>query len=466
MANTLKKASTKDMTSGSPMKLILGFTLPMIFGFLFQQFYNMADTIIVGKFLGVNALAAVGATGSVNFCVIGFCMGVCNGFALPVAQRFGAKDEKGLRKFVGNSAILSAIFAVVMTGIVIAFCRQILEIMNTPEDIIDGAYSYIVVIFAGIPATYLYNILSGYLRALGDAKTPVAFLTFSSLLNIVLDLVFILVFKMGVAGAAWATVTSQAVSGICCFFYILRHFPMLRLKKEDWKLDGHCVGILCKMGIPMGLQYSITAIGTVVLQVAVNSLGSMAVASVAAASKIGMFLACPFDAMGATMATYGGQNVGAKKLDRIGKGLKSCVILGAAYTVIAVGITMAFGNQIAYLFIDKGETQILRNINEYLLFNVVFYFLLALVNIIRFLIQGMGYSMFAILAGVCEMIARTLVAFVLVPFWGYTAVCLANGLAWIAADLFLIPAYFYIMKKLRELFGQGNQKEVPVHEVE
>lgn len=457
MAATKAKTSTKDMTQGSPMKLILGFTLPMIFGFLFQQLYNMADTMIVGRFLGVNALASVGATGSINFCIIGFCMGICNGFAIPVAQKFGAKDEKGLRRYVGNSAMLAGIFAVIMTTFAVLLCRSILMAMNTPEDIIDGAYDYIVVIFAGIPATYLYNMVSGYIRSLGDARTPVIFLTVSSVLNIVLDLTFILVFQMGVAGAAWATVTSQAVSGIACLIYMTRHFPMLRLKKEDWKLHSHTAKILCKMGIPMGLQYSITAIGSVILQIAVNSLGAAYVAAVAAASKIGMLFGCPFDAMGATMATYAGQNVGARKLDRIGKGLKSCIIIGAVYSLIALAVIFLLGERIGIPFIDSGETQILHDIYRYMILNVVFYFLLALVNIVRFLIQGLGYSMFAILAGVCEMAARSIVGFWLVPVFGYTAVCLANGLAWIAADLFLIPAYYHVMKKLKILFQSKEE---------
>lgn len=462
MAKTTDKKQTKalmkDMTQGSPMKLILEFTLPMIFGFLFQQFYNMADTVIVGRFLGVSALASVGATGSVNFCVIGFCMGICNGFAIPVAQKFGARDEAGLRKFVGNGVIMAAVFAVIMTVVTVVFCRPILEFMNTPLDIIEGAHDYIVVIFAGIPATFLYNLLAGYIRSLGDAKTPVVFLTISSMLNIILDILFIVAFKMGIAGAAYATVLSQAVSGVLCFFYMIKHFPVLRLKKSDWKLNPRYMSALCKMGIPMGLQYSITAIGSVILQTAVNSLGSMAVASVAAASKIQMLMGCPYDALGSTMATYGGQNVGAKRLDRISKGLKCCILIGAVYSVIALGITFFFGKNIVYLFIDKSETQILGQIYMYLMGSAVCYMLLALVNIIRFLIQGMGYSMFAILAGVCEMAARGVVGFILVPLFGFKAVCFGNGLAWLAADLFLIPAYFFVTKRLRNIFQEGEKR--------
>lgn len=307
----MAKSATKDMTNGSPMKLILQFCIPLFFGMLFQQFYNMMDTVIVGKFLGVNALAAVGATGSINFMIIGFCMGVCNGFAIPVAQQFGAGDYHALRKYVANSVWLAIAFAGAMTAVVCLLCRQILLWMNTPKDIIAGAYSYIFVIFLGIPVIYLYNLLSGIIRSLGDSKSPLIFLVFSSVLNIALDMILILVFHMGVAGAAWATVISQGVSGVACLIYMMKRFDILKITREEWRLDGKYVLVLCNMGIPMGLQYSITAIGSVILQTAVNTLGSAAVASTAAATKISMFFCCPFDAMGSTMATYAGQNVGA-----------------------------------------------------------------------------------------------------------------------------------------------------------
>lgn len=447
--------TTKDMTSGSPMKLILEFLIPMLFGLLFQQLYNMVDTIIVGKYLGVQALAAVGSTGSINFMIIGFCMGVCSGFAIPVAQKFGEKNETALRRYVANGAWLAVIFAIVMTMVVCVLCEDILILMRTPEDIIDGAYQYIFVIFMGIPAIYLYNLLSGIIRSMGDSKSPLIFLLISSVINIVLDLFTIIVLHMGVAGAAWATVIAQGISGILCLFYMKKKFTILKMQGDEWKLDKRAVQVLCGMGIPMGLQYSITAIGSVVLQTSVNLLGSVAVASVTAGSKVSMFFCCPFDAMGATMATYGGQNVGAKKLDRIGQGLKACVLLGAIYSVIAFVVIYFFSDVIALLFVDADETEILVNTRKFLLANVAFYFPLALVNIVRFLIQGLGYSKFAIIAGVCEMIARCFVGFCLVPLFEYTAVCFANPAAWIAADLFLVPAYLFVMKKLREMFGES-----------
>lgn len=447
-----KKSSMKDLTEGKPMKLILGFAVPMLFGFLFQQFYNLVDTMIVGKFLGPDALAAVGSTGSVNFLVIGFCMGICNGFVIPVAQQFGAKNYRNLRKYVANGAWLSIAFAAVLTLFTTVYARQILTIMKTPADIFKDAYVYIFIIFCGIPATFLYNILSGIIRSLGDSKTPVIFLAISSFINIVLDIVLIYNVKMGVAGAALATVISQAISGIGCFIVVIKKFDILKMTKEEMRFDGQYAKILCGMGIPMGLQYSITAIGSVILQTAVNTLGTIYVASVTAGSKLSMFFCCPYDAMGSTMATYGGQNVGAGKLDRIGEGLKSCVLLGAIYSAAAFVVLYFFSRNLVLLFVDSTDVEIIEQTYMFVMANCAFYFPLALVNIIRFLIQGMGFSQFAILAGIFEMAARGITGFVLVPLWGYQAACFGNALAWIFADAFLIPAYFICRNRLRKRF--------------
>ena len=445
--------TTKDMTTGSSMKLILGFAVPLLMGMLFQQVYSLVDTIIVGRFLGVNALAAVGATGSINFLIIGFCLGLCNGFALPVAQRFGAKDYDGLRKYVGNSAVLSVIIGGTITVFTVVFCRNILQIMDTPADIIDLSYNYIVVIFAGIPATLLYNILSSHLRSLGDSVTPVAFLILSACLNIGLDLLFIVTFHWGVFGASFATVLSQLVSGVLCLVFIIIRFDILHLKRDDWRLDPAYVRNLLVMGLPMVFQYSITAIGSVILQAAVNSLGSIAVASMTAAGKISMFVVCPFDALGSTMATYGGQNVGAGKLERLAKGLRSAVILGAIYSAVIFVVVYFFGENMIQIFLSPTEENaatVLVWAKEFLVINAAFYFPLALVNIVRFLIQGMGFSGFAVFAGVFEMVARTIVGLFLVPVFGFVAACFASPLAWIFADAFLIPAFFFCRKRLRK----------------
>lgn len=440
---------TKDMTNGSPMKLILGFSVPLLFGFLFQQFYNLVDTLIVGRFLGVDALAAVGATGSLNFLIIGFCMGVCNGFAIPLAHRFGAGDYKAMRAFMMNAVYLAVVFAAVMTVLTVVYCKPILRLMRTPENIIDDAYIYIVIIFAGIPATYLYNLISGIIRSMGDSRTPVVFLTIASVLNIALDLVLIITFDMGVAGAALATVVSQAVSGLGCLIYSLGKFEILHADEEERRINTFYMKTLCNMGVPMGLQYSITAIGSVILQSAVNTLGSDAVAAMTAGSRISMFFCCPYDALGSTMATYGGQNVGAKKLDRIREGLKSCSILGIVYSIIAFVVLFFAGEWLAGFFVESARASIIGDVQLFLMLNSAFYIPLAFVNIVRFLIQGMGYSKFAVLAGVFEMVARALVGFVFVPVFGFPAACIASPVAWIFADAFLFPAYFHVYKKTK-----------------
>ena len=443
----MRKSEMRDMTKGNVFNIILGFAIPLLLGMLFQQFYSMVDTIIVGKYLGVSALASVGSTGSINFMIIGFCMGVCNGFAIPVAQKFGAGNFKKLRKYVFNSGFLAIVFSVVMTLIVCVFCRQILIAMRTPEDIIQGAYSYIYVIFLGIPATYLYNLLSGIIRSLGDSKTPLFFLIISSIINIILDLFLIIYMHMGVAGAAWATVIAKAVSGILCLIYMRKKYSVLKFESDELKIDGYCIRRLCYMGVPMGLQYSITAIGSVILQAAVNGLGSIIVAAVTAAGKISMFLCCPFDALGSTMATYTGQNIGAGKLERISEGIKKSMIIGSVYSIVALMISVFFGKSLALLFVNENEIEILAKVSENLIIVAAFYIPLCIVNVVRFTIQGMGYSTFAILAGVCEMIARALCGFILVPIFGYVAVCLASPIAWIFADAFLIPAYKYVINK-------------------
>lgn len=450
----MAQEKVKDMTEGAPLKLIIGFAVPMFLGLLFQQFYSMVDTIIVGKYLGVNALAAVGSTGSINFMINGFCIGVCSGFAIPVAQKFGARDYSGLRRFVANAAWLSIGVSVVLTAAVSVLCMDILVWMKTPEDIIQEAYSYIFIIFWGIPTTFLYNMTSGIIRSLGDSKTPVYFLLMASVLNIFLDLFMIIVMKMGPAGAAYATVISQGVSGVLCFFFMRAKYQVLKMSRDEMRINKHLMAVLCGMGFPMGFQYSITAIGNVILQTAVNSLGSLAVAAVTAGSRVSMFFCTPFDALGGTMATWAGQNVGAGKIDRIKEGVRYANLIGFVYSVLAFVILFFFGKQISLLFVDAGETEILNQAWMYLVANSLFYIPLVLVNVMRFAIQGMGYSTFAIIAGVCEMVGRSLVGFVLVPIFGYVAACIGSPVAWIFADFFLVPAFYHCVKRMKKRLGQ------------
>lgn len=444
------KSKITKLTEGNPLVLILKFSIPMLFGMLFQQLYNLVDTIIVGQTLGDNALAAVGSTGPINFLINGFCIGVCSGFAIPVAQRFGAESYSSMRKFVGNSIVLSAIMSLILTTVVCIFCYQILIMMQTPEDIIDLAFVYIEIIFLGIPVTFLYNLTAGIMRSLGDSTTPTYFLIMAAIINVILDIVFILVFKMSVGGPALATVISQFIAGISCVIYMKKKFPILKMSKDDIKLGRHHTQVLMSMGIPFGLQYSITAIGTVVLQVAVNDLGTVAVASMTAGGKLSQFVVCPFDALGGTMATYAGQNVGTKDIPRVKKGTWTAQLLGTIYAIFSL-VMLAIGGRILLRMFTKTDI-VIEQAMLFLLINAATYTLLAAVNVFRFAIQGLGFSGFAIYSGIMEMIARVLVAFVLVPRIGYTGAVWANPVAWLFAVFFLIPGFYSCCNKLDKRF--------------
>jgi len=442
-------AKTRDMTHGSPTKLILGFFFPILFGSIFQQVYNMVDTIVVGRFLGVDALAGVGSTGPLNFLVLGFCMGVCTGFAIPVAQKFGEGDYAGMKRFVVNAILLAGIFAVVITLVVSLLCRNILQWMNTPDEIMKYAYNYMIVIFLGIPVVFMYNILFGIIRSLGDSRTPVYYLVISSFLNIGLDLLFILVFHTGVEGAALATVISQLAAALMCVWYI-RRSNVLIFEKKDWYLEKEYVGRLMNMGLPTGMQYSITAVGSIILQTGVNGLGPATVAAVSTGNKLLQLMGCPFEALGSTMGTFAGQNVGARKLKRIHKGLVRSSLLGICYSLLALLLVILFANPMLKLFIGENDTSILKDARQFVITNVCFYTSLVFVQTVRFSIQGVGFSKHAIFAGVFELVARTVAGIVLIPAFGFAAVGYASPLAWIAADLFLFPAYFWVMGRLKK----------------
>ena len=441
---------TKNLTTGSPARLILGFALPTLLGLLFQQMYNMVDTMIVGKLLGSGALAAVGATASINFLVIGFCMGMCSGFAIPVAQQMGAGDHSRMRSYAANAVWLTAGFAALLTVCTCLLCRTILHLMHTPADIIDQSRAYILVIFLGIPATLLYNLLAGMIRALGDSRTPVYFLALSSVLNIGLDFLFILCTDMGVAGAALATVLSQALSGLACLAYVFRCCPILHADRTERRLDRGICSDLCMAGIPMGLQYSVTAIGSIILQSAVNGLGSLSVAAVAAGTKLYQVMGCPFEALGTAMATYSGQNAGARKTDRLSQGLRDGAFLGLTYAVLAAAAMTVAAPWCAMCFIDAQDENVgvlLAMVSQYIRITTRFFFGLAIVDVFRFTIQGMGYSVFAILSGVTEMAARIAVAVWLIPAFGFDAACYASPVAWVSASLFLIPASVWCIRR-------------------
>ena len=445
----MSRNMTRDLTEGRPLKLIVSFALPMLFGVLFQQLYSFVDTAIVGRFLGAERLAAVGATGSVNFLVIGLCLGLCSGFSIPVAQAFGAKDEREVRRCVWHAVILSSVMSIVFAVLSASLCKPLLRLMNTPEEILDHSASYIRIIFAAIPCCILYNMAGGILRALGDSRTPVVFLVMASLINIVLDLFLIIVCGMDVAGAAVATAVSQLLAGIGCVIVMIRRFPILHMTKEDRQFDFLLARKMLGTGLPMGLQFSITAIGSVMVQWSVNGLGVNTVAAISGATKLSMFFACIFDALASTMSTYVGQNVGARKLDRIRQGLRCTSVLGIVYCLLALGVVILFAGPMLGLFIDAETAPEVTAMGiRFLTTNAAFYIPLLFVNILRLSIQGMGFTRIAMLAGLAEMIARTAVSLFVVPVFGFAGACFANPAAWIMADLFLFPCYAKVLRSL------------------
>ena len=444
----MNKELTKDMTAGSPVKLILLFSIPLLIGNIFQQFYSMVDTIIVGRFVGVDALAAVGSTGSMSFLINGFVVGLTSGFAVLISQKFGAKDEAGLKKATASTIVLSLIATIIVTIVSMLFAKPLLNLMNTPENIINDAYSYIIIIYGGTVATVAYNMFASILRALGDSKTPLYFLIIASILNIVLDIVFIVNFKMGVSGAAYATVISQGVSSILCLIYTYRKYKILRLKKEDFKVKRRMYIKHLKIGIPMALQFSITALGIMTVQGALNVFGSTVIAAYTAASKVLQIVMQPAITFGVTMATYCGQNLGAKNYARIKEGVKKCTQISIVTSILA-GLILVFGGKFFVgLFIENPDASILAYAQECLNYAAVFFIPLGLIFIYRNALQGMGESFVPMMAGAYELIARAIVAFTLPRFIYYTGICLADPIAWLAAA---IPLGIYYHKKMKSI---------------
>ena len=443
----------KDMTTGKPMKILLDFTIPVFIGGVFQQFYNMMDAVIVGKFVGTKALAAVGATGTITFLILGFLMGLTTGFTVLTAQRFGAGRMQEMRQTVGNAAILSAIVCVLMTAVSMLGMRSLLTIMQTPEDIFQDAYAYIMIICGGIFAQTLYNLLASILRALGNSRVPLYFLIVAAVLNIVLDMVFIIVFHMGVPGAAWATVISQAISGILCLIYMMKAVPELKMEKEDWKFRKNLAMNQVRVGVPMGLQFSITAIGTIMVQSALNTLGSFAVAAFTAGTKIENIFSQAFCALASALATFNAQNIGAGNLKRVKEGFKAANIVGVLYALVMGLVLIFFGKYVAYIFISDNIETVLPMVDIYVKCVGAFFIPLHFVNAVRNGIQGMGYGILPMMSGVAELVGRGVTAVIAAHFSSYVGVCLASPIAWVVATILLFFLYFYVMKDTEQKMG-------------
>lgn len=444
------------MTVGSPVKLIIAFAIPIFIGNLFQNFYNIVDTMIVGRFVGVNALAAVGSTGSIMFCVLGLAMGMTTGFGVVISQKFGAKDEKSVRHHVVMSCYLTLIIAAAATTILLLVLNKVLHIMNTPKEIFEDAAIYLRIVFAGFAATMSYNLFAAILRAIGDSKTPLYFLILSSVLNIALDLLLVIVFGMGVAGVAYATVISQAVSAVLCFFYMMKKYPMImHSSKDERKISLKNMGNLMAMGIPMALQFSITALGTMIVQSTLNLLGETAIAAYTAAQKLQGLVGQPYIALGTAMATYCGQNAGAGDYGRIKEGFKKCMLVLAVVVVLTFFGARMFGGIGTMLFVDGTETEVIRMSKEYFSIASWFYPFLASIFIFRNALQGIGYGVDAMLGGIFELAARGLLIRIIGTGFGYAGICFCDPAAWIAALIPLIPLYYY---RIRMTEGKGKNE--------
>ncbi|MDD4690331.1 MAG: MATE family efflux transporter [Eubacteriales bacterium] len=451
---------TNDLTKGNPAKLILLFTLPYLIGNLFQQLYNIADTVIVGRTLGVDALAAVGSTGCLVWFAMGFVHGVCTGFSVITARCFGAGDKGGVRRAFAMSLVLAAIMAVIMTTLCLLFVKGLLKLMNTPDDIFDRAYIYITVIFAGIPATTLYNLLSNQIRALGNSRTPLIFLIVASIINVVLDYVLILVFNMDVAGAGVATVIAQLVSGVLCVVYIAHKVPLLHLTKDDFEFNVPIVRNLLHVGLPMGFLNMILSIGSITLQWATNQLSTTAVATITAANKLEQIANQPVQSFGAAISVYAAQNYGARDINRVRQGVNSSIIMSLIWVAISSVIMILFGRNLMHLVVGSDALPIIISDGRlYMIINTVCMVLLSPLVVYKSVLQSLGRAFMPTASGFAEVLCRAGVAVFLALEFGFIGLCFANPAAWIGALLFLVPDYFIYMRKLSKANTNQTHKQ-------
>lgn len=442
-------AGTRNLTQGNPAKLILLFTVPLLIGNIFQQFYSIADTFIVGRTIGINALAAVGCTGSIMFLILGFAQGLTAGLSIITAQKFGADDKKAIKESYFTGIVISMIVTIILTVISTIFARTILEVMNTPIEIIEDAYNFVFIIFLGIIASMFFNFFSNIIRALGDSRTPLLYLVVACILNVVLEFGFILIFKMGVRGAALATVIAQGVSALLCIWYIKRNLPILKLKKNDLKISKDVFIEHVKMSLPMAFQASIIAIGALIVQFALNNLGAVSVAAYTAAQKIDSIAIQPMMSFGITMATYTAQNYGAKKYERIKEGVRKCILISVTFSVIVAIINIFGGHFLTAIFVGDEQKEVISLSQIYLTSNGIFYFVLSLLFIYRYTLQGLGQSFIPTIAGIMELLMRTFAAIMLSGPFGFLGVCLSNPLAWFGSCIPLACAYYITIKKIK-----------------
>ncbi len=448
----------KNMTSGSPFKLLLGFTIPTFIGNIFQQFYLMADTLIVSRLLGVNALAAVGAVTGYSFMVTGFAQGLTMGFTAILSQRFGAGDEEAMKKTYANGTVLSILISFIVGAIFTIFSMPLLRLIKTPDDIIDMANSYIIYIYIFLICNVLYNFYSGVLRGMGDSKSPLVFMIISAVLNIVLDIVSIIYFKWGVAGAAIATVFSQGVAALLSFIYIKKNYPQFKCKKEDFKIDPRLTKQLLSVGMPGALQYSVTAISVIIVQIAINSFGSDVVAAYSCASKIESIVEQFYPALGLAISAYASQNLGAGKFKRIREGFKIAVIMDVIVSLIGIVICYFIAEPTTLLFIENTSqnAQIIEYSVSYVKTISYFFIPLGSIFIFRTGCQGLGSGKIPMLSALLELTARFSTAFTLTKVFGFMGICLSNATSWIASGCILPFVYLHYIKKLEEKHSKND----------
>lgn len=436
----------KELTKGSPAKLITVFMLPLFIGNVFQVFYNIVDALIVGRIIGINALGAVGATSSLIFLVISFVFASTQGFTVITAQRFGAGDHDGVRKSVATSIVLSAGLTVILTLLSAPFSRQLLELLQTPPEIIDMSTQYLFIMFAGIFATVFYNLGSNVIRALGDSKTPLYFLIFATVLNMILAYSFVKYLRLGVAGAGIATVIAQFIATILCLSFMFAKFPIVRLKKSDWQIDRKFALLHLNTGIPMGLQMSVLSLGIVVLQFVINGFGTDAVAAYTTAIRIEQIFSQAFVALGAAMAVYTAQNYGAKKMSRIRKGSHFAVALVIGLCIAALVIIKLFAPAMISVFMDVPKPEVVSLACEYLNIVVLFYIFLGILLVYRNVLQGSGNVITPLFSGTSELIMRAGGAVILGHYFGFTGVCYASPAAWVCAAIVLYVGYKFTVR--------------------
>lgn len=444
----------KNMTEGDPIKLILPFMVPLLIGNLFQQLYNIADIIIVGRTIGVNALAAVGATAPLFMMLVVLTMGMTNGFTVVTGQRYGAGDFDGVRRSVAMSTMLSLGFVALTMLATSVVIDPALAAMNVPAELFDDARSYVQIISHGIVAMMGYNLLAGILRSLGDSKTPLYFLIIATIVNIFLALLFIIQFGWGVPGSAVAMVIAQGLSAVLCIIYIAKRFPVLRLKKSDWHFDKSFAWEHLRMGLPMAVQFSVLGLGMIFIQAVCNKLGPTTIAAFTSAMRIEQLALQPMISFGLSMAVFSAQNFGAHRFDRIREGVKKCSLLALCFSLFAAVIMYFFGPEMIGVFLNEANEQVLEQAQQYLHLSVPFYFFLSQIFIYRNAVQGMGIAMIPMFSGIIELLLRTVTAIYLVNSFGYIGICYASPIAWLGSSLFLFASYRYFIRLLERSYAQ------------